>query len=166
MNTLSTTSCITSLINTVTNLVNDWSYDGKATDQTKPPKAQRYWMGLERSLKSAGFVVLGAGFFSVVLRHVDLHEKVLKVGLKKEDSAAAYTAWCRINQGRAGVPAVYETKRTAGCYVVVLDELFPIDTDNLKEWRGFRAAAAGVHGREWSNDTKCPHLEALQSQAF
>lgn len=58
-----------------------------------------------------------------------LHEllpgRVIKVGFKKEDSGAAYVAFCRMHQGRVGIPNVYHVARHAGCYTVVLDELEP-----------------------------------------
>lgn len=45
------------------------------------------------------------------------------MGFKKEDSGAAYTAFCRMHQGKAGIPNIYDVQRHAGCYTVVLDSL-------------------------------------------
>lgn len=133
------------LVNAVIDIVNTVTKHGEWTDNKAAPRGQTYWNELFSSLQGLGFEFLGSGYFSIAVAHPALSERVLKVGLKKEDSAAAYTAWCRMNQGRAGVPNVHATKRSTGCYVVVLDELFPLDTDKLREFRGFRAAAAGVH---------------------
>lgn len=149
------------LIEGVVSLTNFSTQHGKETDNEKYPKYQPYWSMLYVALREAGFELLGSGYFSIAVSHASLPERVLKVGLKKEDSAAAYTAWCRMNKGKAGVPTIHATKRSTGCYVVVLDELFPLDTNKLNEWRGFRAAAAGVHNREWTNEAREAALDAL-----
>lgn len=72
-----------------------------------------------------GFSLLGSGFFSGAFSHKDLPGRVIKVGLKKEDSGAAYAAWCRANQHLEGVPVIHHISRHASCYIVVLDRLEP-----------------------------------------
>lgn len=70
-----------------------------------------------------GFEFLGSGFFSAAFSHPMIQGKVIKVGFKKEDSGAAYAAFCRANQGRMGIPNVYDIQRHTACYTVVLDHL-------------------------------------------
>ncbi|NLR95118.1 protein kinase, partial [Flammeovirga agarivorans] len=84
-----------------------------------------YWQTLKIKAKDAGFNLLGNGHFSAAFKHELLPGKVIKVGFKKEDSGAAYVAFCRMHQGRVGIPNVYHVARHAGCYTVVLDELEP-----------------------------------------
>ena len=47
---------------------------------------------------------LGHGFFSAVYSEPEDNSVVYKVGFKKDDSGAAYAAFCRNNQRRAGIP--------------------------------------------------------------
>lgn len=86
---------------------------------------QKWWGSLVAQLDCNGMEVLGSGFFSAAIKSPLLPGKVIKVGFKKEDSGAAYTAWCRSNQGRKGVPVVHDAQRHSHCYTVVLDELKP-----------------------------------------
>ena len=67
---------------------------------------------------------LGHGFFSAVYSEPEDNSVVYKVGFKKDDSGAAYAAFCRNNQGRAGIPVIHniETLPT-GQYVVMMDRL-------------------------------------------
>lgn len=74
-----------------------------------------------------GFEYLGSGFFSAAFSHPMIPGKVIKVGFKKEDSGAAYAAFCRANQGRTGIPNVYDIQRHTACYTVVLDHLKAYD---------------------------------------
>ena len=82
-----------------------------------------YWLTLAEVMADCGFERLGNGHFSAAYKHELLPGKVIKVGFKKEDSGAAYVAFCRMHQGRAGIPTVHDVQRHAGCYTVVLDEL-------------------------------------------
>lgn len=93
-----------------------------------------YWNSLMVYLKDAGFELLGNGHFSAAFKHRLLPQKVIKVGFKKEDSGAAYAAFCRMNQGKQGIPIIHDIQRHAGCYTVVLDELRPL---NIDIWGGF-----------------------------
>ena len=92
-------------------------------------EAMPYWTTLNEYMRGAGFTRLGNGHFSAAYRHHMLPNKVIKVGFKKEDSGAAYAAFCRMHQGRQGIPTIHDIQRHAGCYTVVLDELEPLPTD-------------------------------------
>ena len=67
---------------------------------------------------------LGHGFFSAVYDDSQDDSIVYKVGFKKEDSGAAYAAFCRANQGCAGIPVIHNIATlTTGQYVVMMDKL-------------------------------------------
>lgn len=67
---------------------------------------------------------LGHGFFSAVYSEPEDNSVVYKVGFKKDDSGAAYAAFCRNNQGRAGIPSIHNIEMLpTGQYVVMMDRL-------------------------------------------
>ncbi len=70
-----------------------------------------------------GWEFSGSGYFSAVYVKGGL---ALKVGLKPEDSGATYAAWCRANQGKAGVPTIYAIDKYKVCYVVLTDRCYGI----------------------------------------
>lgn len=74
-----------------------------------------------------GFSVLGGGYFSVALEHEAHPELAIKVGLKREDSGAAYAAYCRANQGLPGIPVIHEIARWSNCYTVLMDNLESVE---------------------------------------
>ena len=113
------------LVALIADIVNCETSDGDATDSDWGLERQDYWQTLKIKAKDAGFNLLGNGHFSAAFKHELLPGKVIKVGFKKEDSGAAYVAFCRMHQGRVGIPNVYHVARHAGCYTVVLDELEP-----------------------------------------
>lgn len=113
------------LVALIADIVNCETSDGNDTDSSWGLERQDYWQTLKIKAKDAGFNLLGNGHFSAAFKHELLPGKVIKVGFKKEDSGAAYVAFCRMHQGRAGIPNVYHVARHAGCYTVVLDELVP-----------------------------------------
>lgn len=113
------------LVALIADIVNYETSDGDDTDSDWGLERQDYWQTLKIKAKDAGFNLLGNGHFSAAFKHELLPGKVIKVGFKKEDSGAAYVAFCRIHQGRVGIPNVYHVARHAGCYTVVLDELEP-----------------------------------------
>lgn len=104
-------------------IVNGETCDGNDTDGSNGLEYQDWWHTLGALMRDAGFRMLGNGHFSAAYSHEMLPGRVIKVGFKKEDSGAAYTAFCRMHQGRAGIPNVYHVARHAGCYTVVLDRL-------------------------------------------
>lgn len=112
-------------LNELVAIINEVSEGGKLTDACGFD-SQDYSVQLERATKSKGFTLLGSGHFSGAYSHPDIPGLVIKVGLKKEDSGAAYAAWCRANQGMEGVPVIHHIARHESCYTVVLDHLEPL----------------------------------------
>lgn len=87
-------------------------------------RSQDWWPVFNAMARDVlGFQFLGSGFFSAAFSHPMIPGRVIKVGFKKEDSGAAYAAFCRANQGRMGIPNVYDIQRHTACYTVVLDHL-------------------------------------------
>lgn len=115
------------LVALMADIVNCETSDGDDTDSDWGLERQDYWQTLKIKAKDAGFNLLGNGHFSAAFKHELLPGRVIKVGFKKEDSGAAYVAFCRMHQGRVGIPNVYHVARHAGCYTVVLDELEPCE---------------------------------------
>ena len=111
------------LIDLLVEMVNSETCDGEITELNQCLEAQDWWTTLKGLTADAGFKMLGNGHFSAAYSHPLLPKRVIKVGFKKEDSGAAYTAFCRMYQGRAGIPNIYDVQRHAGCYTVVLDAL-------------------------------------------
>ena len=67
---------------------------------------------------------LGHGFFSAVYSEPEDNSVVYKVGFKKDDSGAAYAAFCRNNQGRTGIPVIHSIEMLpTGQYVVMMERL-------------------------------------------
>lgn len=115
------------LVELAADIVNGETCDGNDTDGSNGLEYQDWWNTLGALMRDAGFRMLGNGHFSAAYSHELLPGRVIKVGFKKEDSGAAYTAFCRMHQGRAGIPNVYHVARHAGCYTVVLDRLNSCD---------------------------------------
>lgn len=113
------------LVALIADIVNCETSDGDDTNSDWGLDRQDYWHTLRLKALDAGFSLLGNGHFSAAFKHELLPGRVIKVGFKKEDSGAAYVAFCRMHQGRVGIPNVYHVARHAGCYTVVLDELEP-----------------------------------------
>ncbi|WKV22786.1 serine/threonine kinase [Klebsiella phage HZJ31] len=113
------------LVALIADIVNCETSDGDDTDSDWSLERQDYWLTLRIKADDAGFNLLGNGHFSAAFKHELLPGRVIKVGFKKEDSGAAYVAFCRMHQGRVGIPNVYHVARHTGCYTVVLDELVP-----------------------------------------
>ncbi|WPJ47526.1 protein kinase [Klebsiella phage RCIP0003] len=118
------------LVALMADIVNCETSDGDDTGSGWGLERQDYWQTLKIKAKDAGFNLLGNGHFSAAFKHELLPGRVIKVGFKKEDSGAAYVAFCRMHQGRVGIPNVYHVARHAGCYTVVLDELEPCRRSN------------------------------------
>ena len=111
------------LIDLLVEMVNSETCEGEITKLNLALENQVWWTTLKCLTADAGFEMLGNGHFSAAYSHPLLPNRVIKVGFKKEDSGAAYIAFCRMYQGRAGIPNVYDVQRHAGCYTVVLDAL-------------------------------------------
>lgn len=115
------------LVSLLVEMVNNETTDGENTELHTCLEGQDWWHTLKELTRDAGFYMLGNGHFSAAYGHKLLPGRVIKVGFKKEDSGAAYTAFCRMHQGRAGIPNIYDVQRHAGCYTVVLDMLEDCD---------------------------------------
>lgn len=117
------------LVALVAAIVNSETQEGQLTAAkgNRNLEDMDYWQTLAERMRDVGFIKLGNGHFSAAYEHALLPGKVIKVGFKKEDSGAAYAAFCRMNQGREGIPTVYDIQRHAGCYTVVLDYLNPLN---------------------------------------
>ncbi len=63
---------------------------------------------------------LGAGYFSAAYQHPTDPTKVIKIGFKREDSGAAYAAFCRQHQGDYGVPQIDWMERFEKVYFVIM----------------------------------------------
>lgn len=111
------------LVNLLVNIVHEETQAGELTAPDVGVVRQNYWRTLECYAKDVGFKFLGSGHFSAAFSHDMLPNRVIKIGFKKEDSGAAYTAWCRANQHLAGVPVIHSVSREESCYTVVLDKL-------------------------------------------
>lgn len=148
-------------------IVNAETQDGQLTQSAgdKALGCMDYWQTLAERMRDAGFIKLGHGYFSAAYQHKMLPGKVIKVGFKKEDSGAAYAAFCRMNQGREGIPTVYDIQRHAGCYTVVLDYLEPLkdsaygESDQLR--RHYQAARDIIEYNDYDYAGTYPISEAL-----
>lgn len=133
-------------------IVNAETQDGELTQAAGNTSLEDmdYWQTLAERMRDVGFIKLGNGHFSAAYEHALLPGKVIKVGFKKEDSGAAYAAFCRMNQGREGIPTVYDIQRHAGCYTVVLDYLNPLNDwcygESDKVRHHFKAAREIIEG--------------------
>lgn len=96
------------------------------TFNEKPHGDLYYYSGYDEFMEAAiadGYVFLGEGFFSQAWTHPAINDYAVKLGFKKEDSGAAYAAFCRDNQGLVGIPNIYGIERFDSCYCVILDRL-------------------------------------------
>ena len=64
--------------------------------------------------------LLGSGYLSAAYQHPTDPTKVIKVGFKREDSGAAYAAFCRQHQGEYGVPQIDWMERFEKVYFVIM----------------------------------------------
>lgn len=132
------------LIGLLVEMVNSETSDGELTELNQPLEHQDWWTTLKCLTTDAGFKMLGNGHFSAAYSHPLLPNRVIKVGFKKEDSGAAYTAFCRMYQGRAGIPNVYDVQRHAGCYTVVLDALNDCESGDNEAHEKYAAMARDI----------------------
>lgn len=115
------------LVDLLVMLVDYETENGALTQAWGGVQSQKYWQSLKEYAKGAGFEFLGAGHFSAAFKHEMLPGKVIKIGFKKEDSGAAYAAYCRANAGAVGLPVIHALARHKSCYSVVLDELISLE---------------------------------------
>ena len=135
------------LVSLIADIVNYETDNGSLTQAAgnKALEHQDWWNTLACMMKDAGFNRLGNGHFSAAYEHALLPGKVIKVGFKKEDSGAAYVAFCRMHQGQAGIPVVHDVQRHAGCYTVVMDKLLPIEGLSYKRREHMELEALWEH---------------------
>lgn len=132
------------LIDLLVEMVNSETCDGEITELNQALEHQDWWTTLKCLTADAGFTMLGNGHFSAAYSHPLLPNRVIKVGYKKEDSGAAYIAFCRMYQGRAGIPNVYDVQRHAGCYTVVLDALNDCERYDNEDHEKYASMASGI----------------------
>ncbi|QGF19810.1 seryl-threonyl protein kinase [Pectobacterium phage MA1A] len=102
--------------------------DGVDIMNSEALERHSWWLSLRSILIDLGYYHTGNGHFSIAYEHKLLPKKVIKAGFKKEDSGAAYAAFCRIHQGRQGIPTIHAIERHTACYTVVLDKLVDYNT--------------------------------------
>lgn len=79
------------------------------------------------AMAGTGWGLAGSGFFSLVFTKGSL---AIKVGLKAEDSGAAYAAWARDNAGLPGVPTIHDIQRHGRqSYTVVMPMYVPLPSN-------------------------------------
>lgn len=84
--------------------------------------AQPRWSAFEILAAENGYKLLGLGHFAAAFEHESLPGYAIKVGFKKDDSGAAYAAFCRANEGMAGLPVIHIVKRFSRAYMVCMDK--------------------------------------------
>lgn len=89
--------------------------------------AQDRWGAFSALAWEHGYKLLGLGHFAAVFEHEDLPGYAIKVGFKKDDSGAAYVAFCRENEGLAGLPVIHLVKRFSRAYMVAMDKYRSLD---------------------------------------
>lgn len=157
------------LVKLIADIVDFETLDGALTAQKGNCglESQDWWTSLGVWMRDAGFNRLGNGHFSAAYEHALLPGKVIKVGFKKEDSGAAYVAFCRMHQGRAGIPVVHDVQRHAGCYTVVMDKLLPIEGKGYKrsEHKELEALYEHVDTAVYTNERNWKeHLEYCKAE--
>lgn len=70
------------------------------------------------------FNLMGAGSFASVFQPDEYPDYVIKVGFKKEDSGAAYAAWCRWYAGTPHVPDIILIRRFELVYMVAMPRYY------------------------------------------
>lgn len=88
---------------------------------------QPRWGAFKRLAREHGYKLLGSGYFAAAFEHEDLPGYAIKVGFKKDDSGAAYAAFCRENEGMAGLPVIHLVKRFSRAYMVAMDKYRSLD---------------------------------------
>lgn len=96
--------------------------DYKVTSLGAGIAAQDQWEAFTDMAKGFGYKMLGLGHFAAAFEHEDLPGYAIKVGFKKDDSGAAYAAFCRENEGLAGLPVIHLVKRFSRAYMVAMDK--------------------------------------------
>lgn len=96
--------------------------DYRVRDYAGGIESQPRWGAFEILARENGYKLLGLGHFAAAFEHKDLPGYAIKVGFKKDDSGAAYAAFCRENEGLAGLPVIHLVKRFSRAYMVAMDK--------------------------------------------
>lgn len=101
-------------------LVNEHMEDVTVSDAR--PSGFEWFNALKEKIKESfeKSDLLGSGYFSAAYQHPTDPTKVIKVGFKREDSGAAYAAFCRQHQGEYGVPQIDWMERFEKVYFVIM----------------------------------------------
>src|SRR5699024_5939097 len=94
----------------------------KIEDSSAGIAGQPRWGAFEILAREHGYKLLGLGHFAAAFEHEDLPGYAIKVGFKKDDSGAAYAAFCRENEGLPGLPVIHLVKRFSRAYMVAMDK--------------------------------------------
>lgn len=94
----------------------------KIEDSCAGIAGQPRWGAFEILAREHGYKLLGSGHFAAAFEHEDLPGYAIKVGFKKDDSGAAYAAFCRENVDLAGLPVIHLVKRFSRAYMVAMDK--------------------------------------------
>lgn len=81
------------------------------------------------ALRNAGFRLLGYGHFSIATSHPDLPGKCIKFSIRKEDSGAAFAAYCRANPKDIHLPRIEHIQNMSNCVAIVMPQYVPFRTD-------------------------------------
>lgn len=133
-----------SLVSLLVSIVDEETLGGSLTNNDDCLEGQDWWYPLDDALRKALFKRIGNGHFSIAYSHPMLPNRVIKVGFRKEDSGAAYIAFCRMHQGKAGIPNIYDVQRHESCYTVVLDALIEADIYDNDEHNKYTKLAQGL----------------------
>lgn len=88
---------------------------------------QHFYYYLIELLQDLNIQCLGSGYFAMAVRLPFLKNKVVKIGFKKEDSGAAYAAYCRRNKDFQNISKIHFIKRYDNFYMVVMDEYLKLN---------------------------------------
>lgn len=154
------------LVSLIAAIVDHETDGGSLTEGDECLENQIYWQVLRTVMKECGFTMLGNGHFSAAYSHAKLPGRIIKVGFKKEDSGAAYTAFCRMHQGRAGIPNIHNVQRHTACYTVVMDKLVGYDSEDVthedhKEC-AYELIDCGYDGGEWQPYVSDEYIETCK----
>lgn len=100
----------------------DLSLRAGSVDPHGSIKHQDFFDKFKKLGKLIGLEVLGSGYFSAAVKFKAIEGKVIKIGFKKEDSGAAYAAYCRKNKDSKHLVTIDYVNRFNNCYMVVMPE--------------------------------------------
>jgi hypothetical protein len=90
---------------------------GLHTDHECGVRKQDWWLDMKDELEAMGLKFLGAGNFAATFKTPN--GLALKIGFKRDDSGAAYAAYCRANPSKY-VSEILAIERYTNCYMVMM----------------------------------------------